>query len=97
MIDNLVGNAKTADAESIVFELTSTGRDWIVNVRDDGQGLAADVDVDRIFEKAYSRTDGSGLGLYFCQKMLKEIGGSIELSTKQDGRGLAFVIRIPKK
>ncbi|MBR5548620.1 MAG: ATP-binding protein [Kiritimatiellae bacterium] len=97
VIDNLVGNAKTADAESIVFELTSTGRDWIVKVRDDGRGLAADVDVDRIFEKAYSRTDGSGLGLYFCQKMLKEIGGSIELSTKQDGRGLAFVIRIPKK
>ena len=97
VIDNLVGNAKTADAGMIDFTLSSSGKDWVIMVKDDGRGLDPSANKNRIFEKAYSRTDGSGLGLYFCRKMLGDIGGSIALASNKDGHGLSFEIRIPKK
>ena len=98
VIDNLVSNAQKADAASISFELSDGGAFWQLNVCDDGKGIGSDVDVNRIFEKAYSRTDGSGLGLYFCKKVLADIQASIEVSPRRKQHsGMSFVIKVPKK
>lgn len=98
VIDNLVSNAQKAEAASIVFKLSDAGAFWQIIVCDDGQGIGSDVDLVRIFDKAYSRTDGSGLGLYFCKKMLADIQASIEVvPPKEQHRGLSFVIKVPKK
>ena len=100
VIDNLVNNAQKAEATSIAFKLLDGGSCWQLNVSDDGRGIDSAVEVDRIFEKAYSRTDGSGLGLYFCQKMLSEIQATIEVvSGNKRGKhtsGMSFVVKVPK-
>jgi len=98
VIDNLVSNAQKADARSISFMLSDGGSWWRLDVCDDGRGFDPSVDVNRIFEKAYSRTDGSGLGLYFCHKMLSDIKASIEVvSPATRKRGASFIIKVPKK
>ena len=97
VIDNLVNNAHKAEAAKILFKLSDDGDFWRVDVEDDGKGFAQTVDVGRIFEKAYTRTDGSGLGLYFCRKMLDDMRGTIEVSSTKRKSGVAFVVRIPKK
>ena len=101
VIDNLVNNAQKADAASIAFKLLDGGSFWQLNVSDDGRGIDSAVEVDRIFEKGYSRTDGSGLGLYFCQKMLSEIRATIEVVSGErhdkHASGMSFAIKVPKK
>ena len=97
VIDNLVNNAHKAEAAKIGFRLSDGGDCWRIDVEDDGRGFAPTVDIGRIFEKAYTRTDGSGLGLYFCRKMLDDMRGSIEVSRAKRKSGVAFVVRIPKK
>ena len=97
VIDNLVGNAHKAEAAKISFSLSDGGDSWRIDVEDDGRGLDPSVDISQIFEKGYTRTDGSGLGLYFCRKMLDDMQGSIEVVSGKRKRGVAFMIRIPKK
>lgn len=98
VIDNLVSNAQKADATSILFNLSDAGLCWELKVVDDGKGFGPSVEIGRIFEKAYSRTDGSGLGLYFCQKVLADINGSINVVPNNcKVSGASFVIKVPKK
>ena len=97
VIDNLVGNAHKAESAKISFSLSDGGDFWRIDVEDDGRGLDPSVDVSQIFEKGYTRTEGSGLGLYFCRKMLDDMQGSIEVASGKRKRGVAFTIRIPKK
>lgn len=97
VIDNLVGNAHKAEAAKISFSLSDGGDFWRIEVEDDGRGLDPSVDVAQIFEKGYTRTDGSGLGLYFCRKMLDDMQSSIVIASGKRKRGVAFTIRIPKK
>ena len=97
VIDNLVGNAHKAESAKISFSLSDGGDFWRIDVEDDGRGLDPSVDVSQIFEKGYTRTEGSGLGLYFCRKMLDDMQGSIVVASGKRKRGVAFTIRIPKK
>lgn len=97
VIDNLVGNAHKAESAKISFSLSDGGDFWRIDVEDDGRGLDPSADVSQIFEKGYTRTEGSGLGLYFCRKMLDDMQGSIVVASGKRKRGVAFTIRIPKK
>jgi sensor histidine kinase regulating citrate/malate metabolism len=64
-------------------------------VRDDGPGLPQTLeDPDRIFELGFSRTSGSGLGLYHVRQVLGDMGGSITIFRSE--RGAAFAMRITK-
>ena len=96
VIDNLITNAKKADAISISFKLVDRKSSWVIEVLDDGKGISPFVDIERLFEKGYSRTDGSGLGLYFCKKMLEEINGKISVVQNANNQGLCFIIEVPK-
>jgi signal transduction histidine kinase len=95
IIDNLVNNAEKAGATRVSFDIEQVSTKMIsISVTDDGQGIDRLItDPSRIFEKGFSTTDGSGLGLYHVAYMLDQMGGSIELMPNNDN-GTQFVIRI---
>ena len=97
VIDNLITNARKARATRVTFEIKHPSKDTIhIRVSDNGRGFSERIDdLSRIFEKGFSTTDGSGLGLYHVRHVLGEMKGTIEA---QEGtvRGAAFLIRISK-
>ena len=94
VVDNLVNNARKARATELRFELyKSDKRTLIVEICDNGLGLPRDLeDSERIFELGFSRTSGSGLGLYHVRQVLGEMGGGISIVNSD--KGLCFVVRI---
>ncbi|MEN6524900.1 MAG: ATP-binding protein, partial [Candidatus Polarisedimenticolia bacterium] len=65
-----------------------------IEVEDTGAGIAPDV-LPRIFEMHFTtRAEGSGLGLAICRRLVEEVGGVIDVSTRV-GRGTTFRILLP--
>jgi hypothetical protein len=98
IIDNLVTNARKARASMISFDIVHPTKNSIhIHVRDNGRGLDARIEEpSRIFEKGFTTTDGSGLGLYHIRHVLGEMNGTIELKESIAGQGATFLIRIAK-
>ena len=99
IIENLASNSRKAHASamSIDMSVSSNGQELVVVFSDDGDGLAPDVPADRIFEKGFSRTDGSGLGLYTCKWVAEQMGAAFELTNDgRNGHKTEFTMRIKK-
>jgi len=94
LVDNLISNANKAEASEIEFTLDQpTTRELRVVIQDDGRGLAPEItDRKRIFEKGFTTSTGSGLGLYHVAQILDDLGGSI--TPEECPRGARFTIRI---
>lgn len=93
VVDNLINNARKARATRIDFRLFRHNRSTLeLVVEDDGRGFPSDIDdLDQIFQLGFSRTSGSGLGLYHVRQVLGEMGASI--SAAHAGEGAKFVVR----
>ena len=101
IIDNLIANSKKKQtkATKITFKITHPSKDTIhVLVTDNGkEGFDKQIDdLDRMFEKGFTLTDGAGLGLYHVRHVLGEMNGTIEAMRNKDHQGAMFLIRISK-
>ncbi len=98
IIDNFISNSKKSGARKIEFHMeVVSDREFFLTISDNGKGFSVDSsDLNRIFEKGFSDTDGSGLGLYHVQQIVRGIKGSIDASKPTIGKGAIFHIRIPK-
>ena len=69
IIENLASNSRKAHASrmTISMDVSQDGRTLTIVFGDNGDGLAEGFPPERIFEKGFSRTNGSGLGLYTCK------------------------------
>ncbi|MGI0086268.1 MAG: sensor histidine kinase, partial [Nitrososphaerales archaeon] len=95
IVDNLVSNSRKAKASWIKFSLSQADKNTLaIRVSDNGRGVTASGDKDRIFEMGYTTTQGSGLGLYHVRQVLGEMGGTIELEESVPGKGASFLIKI---
>jgi len=94
IIDNLISNARKAKATKVVFDITLTEKtNLMMTVTDNGKGFANSIDdPDRIFELGFSRTAGSGLGLYHVKQALGEMNGSI--TVVPSAQGAKFLIKV---
>jgi signal transduction histidine kinase len=98
-IDNLVLNAfKHSAASVITIRLRAEAGAWVVEVEDNGRGIAPEDQV-AIFEKfgvaAHStRGSGTGLGLWIVARLVHAMPGEISLASTP-GTGARFTIRIP--
>jgi len=73
-----------------------SGGEVVVEVEDDGPGMAPDVQ-ERVFEVFYSRRGGgTGLGLPIAKQVVERHGGTIELESAA-GEGTTFRIRLPRR
>jgi two-component system nitrogen regulation sensor histidine kinase NtrY len=87
---NVAENARLAGARKVELAIVDDGHVRIV-VRDDGEGISAEV-LPRVFEPHFStRTSGSGLGLAISRRMIDGWGGSITLESVR-GRGTTVTI-----
>lgn len=82
-IDNLVSNTAKFNAKhfDVVFE--TVGDTISMTILDDGDGLSSKVSAPQsIFEKGYTTTNGSGLGLYnVCAFVTNVLKGTMEVDT----------------
>ena len=92
-ITNLVDNARR-HAGRVMLSAVPRGRSVLVNVDDDGPGIAADrrEDVFRPFESGL--TGGTGLGLTIARDIVRAHGGDISLEDSPLG-GLRARVRLP--
>lgn len=68
--------------------------DVLVHIVDNGHGIPESI-MGKIFEPYFTtRKFGTGLGLVIVYKIIKELGGDIKVSSKENG-GTVFSIRLP--
>ena len=99
LIDNFVSNATNAKAKNLFFKITHPDNSTIeIIVSDDGNGLSkiACENPEQIFQKGFTTTDGSGLGLFHIKHVLDSMKGDIALIPKPEANGLTFKIRLKK-
>lgn len=68
-----------------------------VSVKDSGIGIAPD-DLPKLFTKffrAKEEIDGTGLGLWISQEIMRRMGGEI-FAESEEGKGSTFRVRIPR-
>ena len=89
----------TSDGGTVAVSLTSAGRYATIVVRDTGCGIAED-EMPKIFERFYQvdpdatgQVPGFGLGLFCAREIIRQHGGSIELSS-QPGQGTTVTINL---
>lgn len=102
VIENLVDNASkyTPARGRITLAARAAGSTAQISVTDTGVGIAPQ-DLTRLFEK-FSRipnllseaVGGTGLGLYWANKIIKLHGGRIEVESEAD-KGAAFHVYVP--
>jgi PAS domain S-box-containing protein len=94
---NLMKNAMHAlNPEGVLTLATGMGPDAVwVSVADNGAGIPQET-LSRIFEPFYTtKQKGSGLGLMIVQRILRDHGGRMEL-TSNVGKGTTFRFWIPR-
>ena len=103
VLGNLLTNAaKYTDAGGhIVARAELEGEQVVVEVRDDGRGISAELlpHVFDLFVQGYQSSDrtggGLGLGLSLVRSLVETHGGSVEAHSKGAGQGSRFVVRLP--
>jgi signal transduction histidine kinase len=91
MIDNIISNSKKAHASKVSVVVRKRRNSISIEFTDNGKGISADTLIHRIFDKGYTTTDGSGLGLYYLKDFVEtRIKGTVDAVST----GTGFIIRI---
>ncbi len=99
IITNLVKNAVQSIPEErapqISIQLFSVGTDVVIEVKDNGSGVPAEIE-DKIFEPKFTtKSSGMGLGLPMIKNMIDTYNGTVNFSSIID-EGSQFTVRFPK-
>lgn len=96
IVDNMISNAKKAEAKNLIIGIESISDKEIELIfKDDGNGLNPMIqNKESIFEKGFSTTKSTGLGLYHISNIVKENKWKIEY--KKLSKGTQFTIIIKK-
>ncbi|NJB82676.1 sensor histidine kinase [Wenyingzhuangia aestuarii] len=92
ILDNLFSNSRKAKSTEINLKWKKDKSDLLLFFKDNGNGIPKDI-VNRIFEFRYSKTNGSGIGLYHVQNILEKYNSKIELVPSNEG--VEFLIKFP--
>ena len=93
VIDNLISNARKANATEIKMEVLSCSpKELLILFSDNGDGIS-NTSKRKIFDLAYTTTDGSGLGLHQTKDIMRSMNGDIELVHPAQAAGATFQLR----
>jgi signal transduction histidine kinase len=98
IVANLVGNALEHGASEVSVRLASDDGEAVVEVADDGPGIAPE-HLPHLFERFYKADaarsgGGTGLGLAIAQENARLLGGEIHVAS-EPGAGSRFTLRLP--
>ncbi|SFN08364.1 Signal transduction histidine kinase [Flavobacterium succinicans] len=93
LFDNLFSNSKKANSKNIFINWTKTKSDLILYFKDDGDGIPNEIK-DKVFDFGYTKTNGSGIGLYQTKETLRKLGASITINNDFK-KGVEFIITFP--
>lgn len=96
---SLLVNAGETECETVVVRARREGKDVLVDVADDGPGIAS-ADTEKVFEPFFTtKARGTGLGLSMAARTAEALGGSLRVvegaGVGDQGRGACFRVRIP--
>ena len=97
MLGHLVQNAIEASGADVPVRLhvATHGTEAVIDVRDQGCGMAPAFVRDRLFRPfASAKPGGFGLGAYEAQQLAEQMGGSITV-TSREGEGTCFRVALP--
>ena len=103
VVSNLLNNAAkyTGRGGRIRLSAEQQGSDAVVTVEDNGVGIPGAM-LSKVFEiftqvdRSLERSKGGlGIGLSLVQRLVEMHGGSVQAHSDGDGRGSAFVVRLP--
>jgi len=95
-IYNIVRNAMQAAGEQglISIQMQREGDFWVFECRDNGPGIPPNHLPHLGTAFFTTREDGTGLGLMIVQRIAREHGGAIQI-TSREGRGTSVKLQIP--
>ncbi len=102
IVSNLVSNAVKYNRPggSVDISVSAGDRTGVLEVTDTGIGIAEESlpclfhEFSRIRSDATADVPGTGLGLAICKRVVDELGGTIEVHSRE-GEGSRFAVRIP--
>lgn len=93
---NLTANAnKHTHNGTITFKVEENKTHVVFRVIDTGSGIK-DEYIDKIFERGFSTSQSSGLGLAICKDIIMDNGGEITLEYTGE-MGTSFIFTVPKR
>ena len=93
IIDNLLNNSIKAGARNVTINWKSTQNNTLEMVyHDDGYGISDEI-VEHVFDFGFTTTNGSGLGLYHIDQIIKKMGGYIKINNKIQ-QGVEFILGV---
>lgn len=95
LVDNILSNARKARSRNVNIEIELLDSKRLgIRFADDGKGISEADDVDRLFDKGYTTTNGSGLGLYHVKQIVDGLGGVVR-GAALEPRGFVLEIQVP--
>jgi signal transduction histidine kinase len=102
VLHNLLDNAVkyTPRGGCVRVRLDADGTDAVLRVRDDGQGMDAEV-LEHAFvpfwRGRHSETGGTGLGLFLVRALVQSHGGTVAAYSSGAGQGSELTVRLPRR
>ena len=94
LLQNAVEAVENDPGARVVFGLFTTDSTLLLEVADTGPGLPEEVKA-RLYEPFFTtKTKGTGLGLAIVHKLVKAMGGTVSLESRQ-GEGTTVRVEIP--
>lgn len=96
IIDNILNNARKAKARNLNINFEFQNDQLLIVFIDDGNGFSNDItNTNMIFERGFTTTKGSGLGLYHIKQIISSMNGGIE-AIQNKSKGISLLIRLNK-
>lgn len=96
VIDTFLSNSQKQRPTFVKFIFNKEGEDLLIIITDDGKGLNRSIrNPNDIFEKGFTTTPGSGVGLFFAQQIIRKLKGVISVNTEIE-KGIEFNVRVKK-
>lgn len=97
LLENIISNANKAHASKLTVTMSKISSNTLrISFVDDGQGLSEELpSIDSIFEMGMTTTNGSGLGLYHAQQIVKKFDGKI-MALPVEPNGLEIRVEVTR-
>ena len=96
ILDNIINNARKAKAANLDILFAVDKNNIKIIFKDNGKGLDADIEnINYVFQKGFTTTKGSGLGLYHIKKIINSMGGNIALNSNNE-KGVSIILELKK-